>query len=294
MAKIVGQVEPDKPWSATIRCANASSARAPAVDGCFRKIEIEVEDITVSDDGDGHYFWSVKCPACGQLLYPEWQVPKVAMRMALDYQEKKKRRLQELEKAKPAPMAIPTSSVIAHREGDPFQVYVIKQAKKHNRRLMMVGGRVALPQQTHFDCARAKWDQEAGGLGATLVDLQKWGVRWDPSVDVREITLGKATNNLCPPELRNLPVMGHYGLPDTIFVASVNGTPHPKNGEAEKVVLLDVREIVITENEADSQFGAQHDLVLALYARLLEGRDLKVNDLSNFKALRAELLRTQG
>jgi hypothetical protein len=185
--------------------------------------------------------------------------------------------------------AVPTSSVIARGPSSPFEVCVIEQTKKHNSRLTLVGGRVELPRQTHLSCICDEWEQEAGGKGAKIEGVSLWAIKTDPYSDVRISTLGKLTHDTCPVEHRDLPVTGHYGVPDHLYLATVSGTPYPKDGEAKRCFFFDVRNLKITDDEKDSQFGAQHDLVLAVYRLFLSGRAVVADDFADFVALRKKL-----
>lgn len=193
-------------------------------------------------------------------------------------------------------IGVATSTVIALDANDPFRVCLIQQAKKHRQRKTLVGGK-RTGSDSHEDTAIGEFSQEAGGKGATLLDVKLWAIKTDRLADVRTVTLGRATDDLCPSELASLEVIAHYGYPDYLYIAAVEGTPAPKDGEAKNVVWMDVRDIVITECEEDSTFGAQHDLILALYRYALEG-DARVGDLaihlSDMNALRTLLLSMQG
>jgi hypothetical protein len=189
----------------------------------------------------------------------------------------------------PFPYLVPTSSLIAVHPDDPFQVCVIEQTQKHKGRLTLVGGRVEMHRQNHLQCALEEWGQEAGGLGATLVAPKLWAIKTDAYSDVRPSTLGKLTHGLCSEHLLETPVIGHYGAPDYIYVATVNGTPSPKDGEAKRCLFVDVRSIPCTATEEESRFGAQHDLVLLLYRLHLAGRAVSNADLADFKELRIKL-----
>jgi hypothetical protein len=155
-----------------------------------------------------------------------------------------------------------------------------------------VGGRVELPGQTHDQCVVAEFAQEAGGKDATLTNLQLWAIKTDPQSDVRESTLGKLTHKTCPRELADVPVVGHYGAPDYIYLADVVGEPYPCDGEATKCEFVDVRQITCTETEAESLYGAQQDLVLIVYRMFLQGRQVEIEDFTDFQKLRAKLLKT--
>ncbi|MDR3616541.1 MAG: hypothetical protein P4L53_23480 [Candidatus Obscuribacterales bacterium] len=185
--------------------------------------------------------------------------------------------------------AVPTSSVIALNPSNQFEVNVIEQTKKHNGRLTLVGGRVELPRQTHLDCVFEEWDQEAGGMAATLDNVSLWAIKTDPYSDVRASTLGKLSHETCLPEHRDIPVTGHYGAPDHLYLATVSGIPHPKDGEAKRCFYFDVRNLNITADEKDSQFGAQQDLILAVYRLFLAGRPVAVDDFVDFVSLRKKL-----
>jgi len=72
MAKVVNGNEA---WSAVIRCAHPTGFHSlHRVDGCFAQIEITLADIHGSRDYEGDWSFWVDCPACGQRLYPEWQI----------------------------------------------------------------------------------------------------------------------------------------------------------------------------------------------------------------------------
>src|SRR4029453_11739283 len=145
----------------------------------------------------------------------------------------------------------------------------------------LVGGRVELPAQDHMTCALVEWDQEAGGKGAILVNPRLWAVKTDPKADIRESTLGKLTHELCPEELRAVPVHGHYGVPDCLYIAPVLGTPAPKDGEAKRCFYFDIRELDVTETMEQSRFGANHDLILEVYRLSLLGRPVEPEDFAN-------------
>ena len=69
-------VEGKEKWSAVIRCAHPCGGYGNLlrVDGCFALIEITLDDIEIKDDGDGSVWYETHCPACGQILYPAWQI----------------------------------------------------------------------------------------------------------------------------------------------------------------------------------------------------------------------------
>lgn len=186
-------------------------------------------------------------------------------------------------------IVVPTSSVIAVSADDAYKAWVIEQNGKHKGRLTLVGGKVIMPEQTHEQCALEEWDQEAGGKGAKLHDVKLWAVKTDAHSDVRQATLGKLTHDLCPESLRATVVTGHYGCPDYLYLAKVEGEPFPFDGEAKSCKLIDVRDVPWTETEAESRYGAQHDLILMVYRLWLSGRPVDVSDLTDFRALRAKL-----
>lgn len=198
------------------------------------------------------------------------------------------------------PFPVPTSSVIAYHERDPYKVWLIEQAKKHRGRLTLVGGRCELPKQTHETCINEEWQQEAGGEGpdgtaAELTCLQYFLTKNDRFADPRQTTLGKVTGGNCPKELLDQPVLGLYGSPDAIYLGRVIGTPYPNDGEAKQCVLFDIRQLVITETADESKFGAQHDLLLGLYRRFLDRKFAgQIEMLSDMNELRRSLLSIQA
>lgn len=193
-------------------------------------------------------------------------------------------------------IGVPTSTIIARRaEDDWFNVCVIKHSAKHRQRITLIGGK-RTGEATHEDTAKEEFAQEVGGLDATIHGLSLWAVKSDRLCDVREVTLGRVTDEHCPPHLSDIKVTAYYGYPDYIYTGVIEGTPSPNDGEAQDVTWIDVRDIVITEHEEDSQFGAQHDLVLALYRWWVEhfgGLD-ENRLLSDFKQLRATLIEWQS
>ncbi len=76
MARVLeGTIKVNEKWKATIRCAHPSCGFGLyRVDGCFALIEIELDDIQYRRDYEGDETCWVVCPACGQTLYPEWQI----------------------------------------------------------------------------------------------------------------------------------------------------------------------------------------------------------------------------
>jgi|GEM_PF-2960061 len=193
------------------------------------------------------------------------------------------------------PFPVPTSSVIAYHQDDPYKVSLIEQAKKHRCRLTLIGGRCELPGQSHETCIQEEWVQEAGGKGAELTFLTYFLTKNDRFADPREVTLGKLTSGKCPQELIDLPVLGLYGSPDAIYMARVKGTPYPNDGEAKQCIWFDVRELVITETADESKFGAQHDLLLGLYRRFLDRKFQGTHEmLTDMNDLRRSLLQIQA
>lgn len=193
-------------------------------------------------------------------------------------------------KAKPFPFLVPTSTVIALHPDDPYKVCVIEQTSKHGGRLTLVGGRREMHQHTHQQTAIAEWAEEAGGKGATLFDVKLWAVKTDEHSDVRETTLGKVTFNRCPESMADQPVVAHYGAPDFIYLAKVQGEPFPSDGEASQCLFIDIRNIPTpTDDERQSPFGAQHDLILLVYLLELQGRSLANTDFADFVQLRKTL-----
>ena len=193
---------------------------------------------------------------------------------------------------------VPTSSVIAIDAKDPLKVWVIKHhPSKHKGRMTLVGGKVKLDdEQSHADCMREEWQEEVGGKGAYLIDLGRWAVRTDANADVRMVTLGKVTHDHCPVELRNLVVRARYGVPDVIYTGRVGGIPAPNDHEAECCLAFDLRQLKITETEEESIFGAQHDLILAVYYLERLGRPTwnLLADFADMRALRKKLLDIQS
>lgn len=72
MAKML---EGQSAWSAKIRCAHPVCVGGLyRVDGCFGIIEISLDDIHGQKDSEGDWRFWVECPACKQVLYPQWQI----------------------------------------------------------------------------------------------------------------------------------------------------------------------------------------------------------------------------
>lgn len=123
-----------------------------------------------------------------------------------------------------------------------------------------------------------------------MIRPRLWAVKCDPNSGLRKSTLGKLTHYTCPRALRNAPVFGHYGLPDSIFIGGVKGIPFPNDGEAKGFFVYDVRQIEVAASEEESKFGANHDLILAVYRLELAGiRIDKSLAFSDLKKLRKDL-----
>ncbi len=87
MARII---EGNKEWSATIRCAHPVCGALNRVDGCFALIEIGLHDIKHITDYEGDTSFWVICPACGQKLYPEWQIGRGPLNVILSRSQNRK------------------------------------------------------------------------------------------------------------------------------------------------------------------------------------------------------------
>jgi len=89
MAKVINKEEGAGVY--TIRCAHpAGFYGLHRVDGCFSVIEITLDDIRASCDWEGDWTCSVICPACGQTLYPRWQIGEDAIRRVINRELKQK------------------------------------------------------------------------------------------------------------------------------------------------------------------------------------------------------------
>jgi hypothetical protein len=85
-----------------------------------------------------------------------------------------------------------------------------------------------------------------------------------------------------------------------LITATVKGLPAPVKGtgddlaESVKCEWVDVRSLQLTCEEHQSQFGAQHDLIMKVYCHVLENRwTLKPSDFEDFEVLRDRLLEMQ-
>lgn len=201
------------------------------------------------------------------------------------------------------PIAVPTVTVLGIHPENPYLVAVIKhQPSKHRGRRTLVGGKYKLRGKTSpLQQAHTEWAEEAGGEGATLVNPELWAIKLDHNADVREVTLNKSTDGDCPFWLKNVRTKAFFGTPDRIYIATVEGTPAPVKGEgadlAESVKCewYDVRQLTLSFDEAESEFGAQHDLIMKVYYFVLEGKwQLKPGDFEDFEVLRERLIELQS
>lgn len=87
MAKIIPNINKSK-WTAEIRCCKPGYP-APKVDGCFNRFEIEASDLQYSPPGYDETTGTIsfKCPVCGLVSYPEWQLNNIP---ASVYDDKKR------------------------------------------------------------------------------------------------------------------------------------------------------------------------------------------------------------
>lgn len=202
------------------------------------------------------------------------------------------------------PIAVPTVTVIAYRADDPYMVLVIKHhSTKHGGRCTLVGGKVPMWRSTtssssrHANRMHTEWLEEAGGKGASLKDLRLWAIKVDAESDVRVVPLSKSTDGCAPRVLGLLPTEAFFGTPDLIYLAEVVGEPAPQpsaDAEAVSAEWIDVRNLVITDSAADSQYGAQHDLIMKVYCYWMNRRwQQMVDDFEDFSQLRSYLLAMQ-
>ncbi len=189
-------------------------------------------------------------------------------------------------------IAPPTSTLIAVSEHSEHQVWVLRvDPEKHPGKTWgLVGGKLKLKdRQTARDCILTEFQEEAGGQGARLVNLRRMVIATYPYRDMRNVSLARATDKSGPAQDADHPVVACYGAVDTVWIATVLGTPAPKDGETKAYESLDVRKIHCAPTQADSLFCAGHDLfILGYYLRLL-GVELDEDDYSDFENLRARI-----
>lgn len=190
-------------------------------------------------------------------------------------------------------LAVPTSTVIGYRPEAPHMICVLEHAQKHNGRLTLPGGK-RTGAVTHLQCAINEFDEEVGGSGASLFDIELLFVKADPLADVRRVSLAKATDNRCPQSLKNIIVTAFYGYPDYIYRAAVSGEPSPKDGEAKSVRWFDINDLVIEASPEASIFGAQHDLIIYQYRKYLQGALVSSVEFADLAIMRSEILASRA
>ncbi|HNA72206.1 MAG TPA: NUDIX domain-containing protein [Candidatus Obscuribacter sp.] len=190
-------------------------------------------------------------------------------------------------------LAVPTSTVIGYRPEAPHMICVLEHAQKHNGRLTLPGGK-RTGADTHLQCAINEFDQEVGGSGASLFDIELLWVKADPLADVRRVSLAKATDNRCPQSMKNTGVTAFYGYPDYIYRAAVSGEPSPKDGEAKSVRWFDINDLVIEASPEASIFGAQHDLIIYQYRKYLQGGLVSSVVFADLAIMRSEILASRA
>lgn len=184
---------------------------------------------------------------------------------------------------------VPTATMIAYRLDNPLYVCVIRHAKKHDGKLTLPGGRKE-PGEDPRVRAEIEFDEEAGGTNEDRVVLGTPKLVFAaccPNRDIREAKFGKLTFNRCPEEMRELTVKGIYGAPDFVFAARIlSGTPAPRDGEAKECLFVDAQEVTVPEHAEESEFGAGHDLILALWRYLCTGGIIRPEWLADFALMR--------
>lgn len=164
-------------------------------------------------------------------------------------------------------MTVSTVTVIAHHPTATLKVAMLKPSKaKHDGKPVLCGGRLDLAKkELPIACATREWDEEMGGRGATLVNLQHWATRTDPYAEPRHTTLPKVIEGYSNQVIGHPPITAYYACPDFIFTAQVNGEPWPNDNEAEECFWFDLRKLQIPANPRDDMFGGQHVLILGMW-----------------------------
>ncbi len=164
--------------------------------------------------------------------------------------------------------AIPTVTIIGCHPDNPYKVAMLKPANnKHRGKPVLCGGRINLPdQEKPWVAALREFNEEMGGKGAKLENMEHWATRTDPYAEPREkrlheITPGTEVNVAAG----TLPVTAYYACPDYIFTAVVRGEIWPRDGEAEECFWYDFNGFGVAETPEKSIFGGQHDLILGVY-----------------------------
>ncbi len=184
---------------------------------------------------------------------------------------------------KTAHIAVPTASVIGLRPGNPWEVALFASSKfttrdgSDNPATVIVGGKTEIGRgQTPLQCGIAEWGQEAGGVKKSgdkptsrIANPRLALVISDLIRDVRPgKSFAKITDGHCPPEIADITVDAHYGVPDHIIVGDVEGEVSIDGRELLSWDWVDVREL--KPGTLIECFGAGHGMVIAAYRAWLE------------------------
>lgn len=178
-------------------------------------------------------------------------------------------------------IATPTATLIGYQENDPHSILVIEPAGSN--KLNLLSGKVDLASKESYQAAiQREFNKKCGSQGATLKHLKPFAVAIDPYRDVRSVALYSLQPAASLGEQDNLLVNDHYGTPEFIFFAQVQGVPVPQDSRTLLCSFIDTRLIQI------EKFSRGHDVIFMAYQHYLAtGKTVPILD--DFTRLRRDL-----
>ncbi len=169
-------------------------------------------------------------------------------------------------------VAVPTSTLIITKKGDPAKVLVFESNGKFGNKKLLPGGKVKVGKQSCLETAITEAEEEVGIIDLTNIKLFTLSSR--PNRDVRQVSLEKFLDGSPAPsglESIGLVVETHHGF-DAVYVAETEMEPTPDNEETKNAYFIDARSV------NQHEFALDHGRLVNAYARFLKTGELPALD----------------
>ena len=158
-------------------------------------------------------------------------------------------------------VAVPTTTIIATRPLDRFQIAVFRSTGKHGGKLVLPGGRVKVGQHDHLTTGLQELREE---LGLGLQDARFFCLSDRPDRDIRTISIGKWADGNPVPALFESSEVDAYICFDIAIYGRAIGEPKADGIEGTRAQWYDLRTL---DREA---FALDHGTLLAYFREFLE------------------------
>jgi len=169
-----------------------------------------------------------------------------------------------MSKVVPFNPAVPTTTLIIAKKGEPNMVIAFDSSGKHGNKKVIPGGRVQVGQQSWLDTGMREAEEEVNITD--LSEVQVFTLCSKPGRDVRRVTLEKYLDGAPVPDgidPEKVQIDAHYGF-DVVLMATTEGEPVEDGVETNNAYFIDVHGV------DPDEFALDHGHLLVAYAKYLK------------------------